>query len=135
MMLDSIDPEFEVLTLPETTEQQLMRFMTDWNRRSENRDIAALDRMLPEDLVITASDGRVLDKQQFLDTIANMPEDFHLTEHKQTVQIFDHTAIVRAGYVLEIAGSVKHLRYTATFIKREGRWEVVSLQSSLLTGD
>ena len=104
MMLDSIDPEFEVLTAPETTEQELMRFMTDWNRLSENRDTSALDRMLPADLIITASDGRVLDKQQFLDTIANMPDDFHLTEHEQTVQIFDHTAIVRAGYELEIAG-------------------------------
>lgn len=132
-MLDSIDPEFEVPTLPETTARELMRFMTDWNRLSEKRDTAALDAMLPEDLIITASDGRVLDKRQFLDTIRKMPEDFHLTEHKQTVQIFEHTAIVRAGYEIEIAGNLKKLRYTATFIKRDGRWEVVSLQSSLLT--
>ena len=134
MMLDSIDPEFEPLTAPETTERELIRFMNEWNRLAEQRDTPALDRLLPADLVITASDGRVLDKRQFLDTIRSMPDDFRLTEHQQTVQIFEHTAIVRAGYEIETGGVLKKLRYTATFIKREERWEVVSLQSSLLTG-
>jgi hypothetical protein len=135
MMLDSIDPDFEALTLPATTEQELLRFMHDWHKLSEKRDAARLDRMLPEDLVITTSDGRVLTKREFLDNLKNMPDDFRLRDHEKTVQIFDHTAIVRAGYVLEMNGTSKNLRYTATFIKRGGRWEVVSLQSSLLVND
>lgn len=135
MMLDSIDPDFDPLTLTDTTELELIRFMNDWHKHSEKRNLVALDRMLPEDLVITTSDGRVLSKREFLETIKNMPEDFRLKDHEKEVQIFDHTAIVRAGYVLEMGGNARNLRYTATFINRGGRWEVVSLQSSLLTGD
>ena len=130
MMLDPLDA-YENETTNDAG-RELIRFMNDWGNISGRRDTAALDRMLPDDLVLTMFDGRVLTKAEYLDGLKNIPADFTITDYDQTAQIFDHTAIVRAAYKLEMDDREMHLRYTATFIKRADNWNVVALHSSVL---
>jgi hypothetical protein len=130
MMLDPIrtcddDP-------PIDAGHELIQFMTDWGALAGRRDALTLDRMLPDDLIITRFDGKILTKADYLDALRALPADFRLTDYGQTTQIFDRTAIVRAAYKLEMRGEI-HLRYTATFIKRREKWEVVALHSSVAT--
>ncbi|SRR5215204_2382573 len=131
MMLDPIKTEFENVSITSTTEQELIRFMTDWGNLSGKRDVAALVRILSDDLIQTTFDGRVLTKTEYLEGLVNIPEDFRITDYDQTAQIFDQTAIVRAAYKLEMSAQVMNLRYTATFINRAGNWDVIALHSSL----
>jgi hypothetical protein len=130
MMLNSIDTEYEQIIMTNNTEQELIRFMTDWGNLSGRRDTAGLAQILPDDLIQTRHDGRVLTKTEYLEGLKNFPADFCITDYDQQAQIFDQTAIVRATYKLEMNGNAMHLRYTATFIKRAGKWQPIALHSS-----
>jgi len=135
MMIDSVNSDDENIILADNPGQELIRFMTDWGNISGRRDAAALDSMLPDELIITMADSTVMTKAEYLDGFKNIPADFTVTDYDQKAQIFDHAAIVRARYVLEMNGSETHLRYTATFIKRNGKWDVVALHSSPLASN
>jgi hypothetical protein len=130
MMLDPLDAYEDIELMPQNTGQELIKFMNDWGNISGRRDTEKLDEMLSGDLVVTMFDGRVLTKTEYLDSLKSLPADFRLTDYDQTAQIFDHTAIVRAACRFETGGREMHLRYTATFIKRDGKWDIVAFHSS-----
>ncbi len=113
--------------------QKLVQFMTDWANLSNKHDTAALDKFLPDDLVLTFQDGQVQTKDEYIAALKKNPDDFTITDYDQKVNIYDKTAIVRARYVVTVGTSAKvEFRYTVTFIKRQGRWEPVAFHSSPL---
>lgn len=113
--------------------QKLVQYMTDWANLSNKKDFAALDKMLPDDLVITFQDGEVLTKDEYIAALKKNPGDFTITDYDQKVDLFGKTAIVRARYVVAVGADVKlDFRYTTTFIKRKGRWEPIAFHSSPL---
>lgn len=131
MMLDSIDAYDDYQPLNATYE--LIQFMNDWCEISARRDVAALDAMLADDLVCTTSDGRVLTKSEYLAVIGSLPADFRITAFDQTAQILADTGIVRAIYRVQYADhEAIHVRTTATFIKRAGKWTVVAVHSNVI---
>lgn len=113
--------------------QKIIQFMTDWANLSNKHDIAALDRMLPDDLVLTFQDGQVQIKDEYIAALKNNPADFTITDYDQKVDLYDRVAIVRARYVVAVKDVKVELRYTVTFLKRKGRWEPVAFHSSPLT--
>jgi ketosteroid isomerase-like protein len=113
--------------------QKLIQYMTDWANLSNKRDIAALDKMLPTDLVITFQDGEVITKDEYIASLKKNPGDFTITDYDQKVDLYDKTAIVRARYVVAVGADAKlEFRYTTTFLKRKGRWEPIAFHSSPL---
>ena len=112
--------------------RQMIQYMTDWANLSNKHDTAALDRMLPDDLVITFQDGEVLTKDEYIAALKKSPPDFTIADYEQKVDLYDKTAIVRARYVVTVKEVKVELRYTVTFIKRKGRWEPVAFHSSPL---
>jgi ketosteroid isomerase-like protein len=113
--------------------QKLIQYMTDWANLSNKKDFAALDKMLPDDLVITFQDGEVLTKDEYIAALKKNSGDFTITDYDQKVDLFGKTAIVRARYVVAVGADVKlEFRYTTTFIKRKGRWEPIAFHSSPL---
>lgn len=128
-MLNSIDETEVTEKIPNSTEQRLIQFMTDWGNISGSRDSETLAEMLPDDLVLTMADGSFLTKAQYLDGFRMIPADFTITDFDQTATIYNETAIVTARYIFAIGGNVTPMRYTTTFIKREGRWQPVAFHS------
>lgn len=113
--------------------QKMVQFMTDWANLSNKKDFAALDKMLPADLVITFQDGEVLTKDEYIASLKTNPGDFTITDYDQKVDLYGKTAIVRARYVVAVGADVKvEFRYTVTFLKRKERWEPVAFHSSPL---
>ena len=53
--------------------QKLIQYMTDWANLSNKHDFAALDKMLPADLVITFQDGEVLIKDEYIASLKKNP--------------------------------------------------------------
>jgi ketosteroid isomerase-like protein len=106
--------------------------MTDWANLSNKHDTAALDKMLPDDLVITFQDGEVLTKDEYIAALKKNPPDFTIADYEQKVDLYDETGIVRARYVVTVKEVKVELRYTVTFLKRKGRWEPVAFHSSPL---
>lgn len=112
--------------------RKLIQYMTDWANLSNKHDTAALDKMLPDDLVITFQDGEVLIKDEYIAALKKNPPDFTIADYDQKVDLYDKTAIVRARYVVTVKEVKVEFRYTVTFLKRKGRWEPVAFHSSPL---
>jgi hypothetical protein len=101
-----------------------------------SRDLKDFDRIVAEDFLITGANGRILNKTQ---KRANVAADytefapdavFKIDEQSAKVRVFGSTAI-STGFIIEnymykdmkINGRVY---FTNTYLKRNGRWQVVA---------
>lgn len=113
--------------------QKIIQFMTDWANLSNRHDVAALDKMLPADLVITFQDGEVQTKAGYIAALKKNPNDFTIKDFDQKVDLYDDdVAVIRARYEVTVGEIKAEFRYTTTFLKRKGRWEPVAFHSSPL---
>ncbi|HEX8736565.1 MAG TPA: nuclear transport factor 2 family protein [Pyrinomonadaceae bacterium] len=113
--------------------QKIIQFMTDWENLSNKHDFAALDKMLPADLVITFQDGEVLIKDEYIASLKKNPDDFTIKDFDRKVDLYNNdVAIIRARYEVTAGEAKAEFRYTATFLKRKGRWEPIAFHSSPL---
>ena len=90
-------------------------------------DMTAYDRFVADDFTITHSNGKVLNKAEkraniIADHITDSSSPFRIGE--STVRIYGNAA-VSVGYIIEKNSTV---RFTNTYIKRDGRWQVVASQ-------
>lgn len=104
-------------------------------------DMSAFDRIVSDDFLITHSSGKVLTKaEKRADIIAShhpnqppSPTDvFKIDESSNRVRVYRDTA-VSTGYIIEkyqYQGKEVNdqVRFTNTYIKRDGRWQVVASQ-------
>ena len=113
--------------------QKVIQFMTDWANLSNKHETAALDKMLPADLVLTFQDGEVQTKDEYIAAVRNNPADFIIKDYDQKVDLFrDDLAVTRARYEVAVGDQKLEFRYTATFLKRKGRWQPIAFHSSPL---
>ncbi|MDQ3821127.1 MAG: nuclear transport factor 2 family protein [Acidobacteriota bacterium] len=90
-------------------------------------DMTAYDRIVADDFTITHSNGKVLNKAE---KRANIISD-HITDPSSPFRIGESTvrvygkAAVSVGYIIEGTSTV---RFTNTYVKRGGRWQVVASQ-------
>jgi hypothetical protein len=111
--------------------QKVVQYMTDWMTLSNKREIAALDKMLPADLVMTFQDGEVQTKDEYIAALKKNPGDFTIRDFDRKVDLYgDDVAVIRARYDVTVGEIKAEFRYTATFLKRKGRWEPVAFHSS-----
>lgn len=115
--------------------RQVVRYMNDWAELSNKREVAALDKLLPADLVITFQDGEVLTKAEYIAQLKASLAAFTITYYDQKVDLYnDKTAVLRARYVVQVSPDARlEFRSTSTFLKRKGKWEIVAFHSSPLT--
>ncbi len=113
--------------------QKIIQFMSDWTNLSNRHDVAALDKMLPANLVITFQDGEIQTKDEYIAALRKNPNDFTIKDFDHKVDLYDkEVAIVRARYEVTVGEIKVELRYTTTFLKRKGRWEPIAFHSSPL---
>jgi hypothetical protein len=90
-------------------------------------DMRAYDRIVADDFTITHSNGRVLGKAEkraniIADHITDPSSPFRVGE--SVVRVYGNAA-VSVGYLVEDKSTV---RFTNTYVKRGGRWQVVASQ-------
>jgi hypothetical protein len=90
-------------------------------------DMTAYDRIVASDFTITHSNGKVLNKVEkraniIADHITDPTSPFRIGE--STVRIYG-TAAISVGYIIEKNSTV---RFTNTYVKKNGRWQVVASQ-------
>jgi hypothetical protein len=113
--------------------QKIIQFMSDWTNLSNRHDVAALDKMLPANLVLTFQDGEVQTKDEYIFALKKNPNDFTIKDFDQKVDLYnDNVAVIRARYEVTVGEIKVDLRYTTTFLKRKGRWEPIAFHSSPL---
>ncbi|HMQ02497.1 MAG TPA: nuclear transport factor 2 family protein [Pyrinomonadaceae bacterium] len=116
--------------------REIMETITTWADAVRDRDAKRLDAILAEDAVITTLDGKVRGKAEEMEA---MKPDQNLrasavTNEDVGVKVFGEvgvvTALTRMKFVSNGAESNIAMRYTAVFVKRDGRWQIVALQTA-----
>lgn len=116
--------------------REIMETITTWAAAVRDRDARRLDAIFSEDAVITTFDGKVRGKAEEMEA---MKPDQNLrasavTNEDVGVKVFGEvgvvTALTRMKFVSNGAESNIAMRYTAVFVKRDGRWQFVALQTA-----
>jgi uncharacterized protein (TIGR02246 family) len=115
-------------------EQEVRKLERAWLDAYEQYDAKAMETIVANDFMITFPDGSMQTKPQILESIkaprnpANPSSRFY-TEDVQA-RVYGDTVILMGRVVSEYQRDGKTVkdqsRYTDTYVKRDGRWQVVA---------
>jgi len=122
-----------------TVEQELLRLEREWLNAYEGRDVAAMERIVADDFTLTFGDGSVIDKAQAIADLKRpgpIDSTLKFSTEDVKVRVYGDTAIL-TGRVIEKRqrqnrDAVSESRYTDTYVRRQGRWQVVASHLSRL---
>jgi ketosteroid isomerase-like protein len=117
---------------PATEEQRVLAVEDEWIGAEINRDEITLRRVIDDRFVLNSNSGKTSDKLTLIKYILgwNLVAQ---TITERSVLVEGDTAVVFGTTELRFASAGKEdttslLRYTATYVKREGQWRAVALQ-------
>ena len=115
-------------------EETVRKLEREWLDAYEQRSAEAMDRIVAEDFMITFPNGKTQNKAQIMAMMKKPPKEGaptirFFTEEAQSRKYGD-TVILTGRVVFESKADDKTTqeasRYTDTYVKREGRWQVVA---------
>lgn len=115
---------------------EVMATLAVWADAVRDRDAKALELLFADDLVITTHDGKVRGKKEELEVLKPNPnlETVAIENEDVGIKVFGDAAVVTALTKMRFVASGKEsqvaMRYTAVFVKRDGRWQIVALQTA-----
>ena len=111
-------------------EAEIRRIEIEWGEAFLQRDLAALDRIIDDEYILTDPLGQVRDKSESIEAIKSSDVRFESTESDNIkVAINGDTAVVTARSTFR--GCYKgwnmtgRYQYTDVFVKRSGAWRAV----------
>lgn len=115
----------------------LERLEGDWNAAHVRGDADALERLLADDVVIVVPGMRVITKADAVGMFTSGRMKFERFETSETkFRVYDATAIVtgrlRRTRAPADAKVEDDWRFTKVYLRRVGRWQVVSFQASIV---
>lgn len=119
---------------PGAVKQTLIQLEHIWVRALESHDVATLRRILADDFLDTSYQGQLRTKaDQLAGRAASGIASERLSDLK--VRVFGNAAIVTG--LNTITGKQQawtaRIRFTDVFIKRDGRWQAVGAQETLVS--
>ena len=120
-------------------EIQIRQLERAWNQAEMKQEIGAVDNLVADSLVYTDYDGTFMNKKEYMKWVVDPDQKAdHLYDEGLSVQVYGNAAVV-AGIYRETGTNkgkpyVVRSRYTDTWIKRNGVWQCVASQSTLLPG-
>jgi uncharacterized protein (TIGR02246 family) len=118
-------------------EQEVKKVERQWLDAYEQHDAGAMDRIVAGDWMITYPDGGTSTKGQIMSFIksprkAGMPSPKFFSEDVQA-RVYGDTVILTGRIVTQWPGGESNReqsRYTDTYVKRNGTWQVVASHMS-----
>jgi uncharacterized protein (TIGR02246 family) len=120
---------------PAGAEQEVRKLERQWLDAYEKHDVAAMEKIVANEFTATFPDGRMQSKAQILKFIgqprrAGSPSPKFSSEDVQA-RVFGDTVVLTGKLVTLWPGpndtSMKQeARYTDTYVKRDGNWQVVA---------
>lgn len=120
------------------TEQALIQVERDWCTAVLKRDASILDRMLASDYTGVSSRGGTETKSEALASLKDMTTTVDAcVDTNVKVRIYGDAAVVtalatRSGTYKGAAYKDRQMLYTDTFVRRDGRWQCVASQSTVV---
>jgi ketosteroid isomerase-like protein len=119
------------------TEQELLRANQDYDEALVRGDATALERIYSDEFVYTTPDGEVRDKAQQL--AFTRSGDLKLEDGRSDdvrVRIYGNTAVMTGRFTARGKFRDRSIdireRYTAVWVKRRGRWQLVAEQGNFI---
>ena len=117
--------------------QEVERLERSFGEAITRGDAAALDRLMADDFVGTNPLARVLDKKQTMAELASPDYELQsLVNEDIRVRLFGDVAVATARGTAK--GRYKgqdasgQFRYTRIWVKREGQWQAVAAQATMI---
>jgi hypothetical protein len=120
-------------SVPQQTEEQRVLAAEDEYIAAEvTRDEAALRRLVDDRFAFNSSKGTITGKEDFVQSVLKLAM-VGQTIRERSVLIEGDIAIIFGTAELRFADpgkeiSVQELRYTSTYVKRQGQWRMLALQ-------
>jgi uncharacterized protein (TIGR02246 family) len=119
----------------DSDEREIRRLEAEWNAAHVRGDAMALERIFAEDLVVIVPGMRVMTKADSLGMFTSGRMKFERYETSEAkIRSYDDTAIVtgrlRRTRVITGASAEDDWRFTKVYLRRDGRWQVVSFHAS-----
>ena len=116
-------------------EDQIKKLEQDWAQATVKDGAAAVDQYEADDIISTDPSGRVTDKAQDKKDLSSGDLKFQSLEVSDLrVRVYGDTAVAAGTTTLkgtfkqqDISGTY---RYTDTWVKRNGKWQVVASQAT-----
>ncbi len=126
---------------PVTAEQkksaaEVMAVVSKWAEAVRDRDAKALEAIFDDEVIITTYEGKTRGKAEEMEVMKPNPNvKFSSVANEDVgVKVFGETAVVTALTKMKMVASGKEssfaLRYTAVFVKKDGNWRMVALQTA-----
>ena len=119
----------------QSTRETLIELERGWNDAVYRQDADFVERLLADEFLATYDDGSRGDKARELDLVANfnqavisaVQDDFRVAIYGDTAVVWFtlHLVGLRDGQEAELT-----LRYTDVWVRRDGRWQCVSVHST-----
>ncbi len=121
--------------VPDDQASQVLQLELQRFQAMVDKDIEFLEHVISEDLYYIHSNGNVDNKEQFIDPIAAGERSYEdITLDNPQVRIYGNTAIINATCTYHRTGedglpNNLTLLYTNVYVRKSGRWKMVSWQS------
>jgi ketosteroid isomerase-like protein len=120
-----------------SVEQALMQMERDWTEAGLKKDVATLDKILADDWVGQGITGFATKAQALADLKSGDSKQDSITLGEMKVRVFGNTAVVTGSDDEKTSYKGKdtsgHYTWTDVFVKRQGRWQAVASQGTLMT--
>ena len=113
----------------DSAEQQLKRLEDEWLNSYLRGDKQTFDRIVADDFTRTDESGKFATKAEERAIVQAPPPSVNasLTNEDMKVRFYGNVAIITGLIVSKVQGNLSfQSRFTDTFIKRRGRWQVVA---------
>lgn len=125
---------------PSNAKRELTTMLNQFMRDASDNDRAGFNRFFANDVIYTGSNGMVHTKADIMRSLsspkpANAHEQQSYSAENIVVHDFGNTAIVAFGLVARAQHAdgkieISHYRDTGTFLRRNGRWQVIAWQAT-----
>ena len=114
-------------------EQKIVALNQEWADAEVRQDEAVLQRILDDRFLVTDGQGKTIDKAAFIDAVRHFSMVSQIIGD-QIIHLYDNTAVVVGTATIQFSGSaeLRQLRYTTTYVKRQGMWRAIAEQYRVL---
>lgn len=119
-------------------EQELKRIENDWLNSYLRGDKQTFERLVADDFTRTDESGKFATKAEEKELIQAPPASVNasLTNEDMQVRVYGETAVVTGRIVSKVQDSLNfQSRFTDTFVKRKGCWQVVARHYSRIPAE
>jgi Domain of unknown function (DUF4440) len=108
-----------------------------WNQAEVDKDVRALEQIVPDTFIYVDIVGKLSSKEQFLSDIKNGPESpVDIRNESMVTQVYANTVVVTGIYrekgTSEGKPYTRRGRFTDTWVKVDSSWQCVASQSTLI---